>query len=182
MELLAIIKDIIVALWEYLKFVQYNFHWEEAIIMRAGKYHRSKGPGIHLKWPIYEYCHSANVKQDTMEIEPVAITTEDNLSVEVGLVIVYYVSDIRLFLTENNDSLSNAMDISRGEVSELLEDKKWEYIKKKATNTALLKNIQEKFNSLGIKIDYLKFTTKVQIRGHRLFSDRGNKVHPTLNV
>lgn len=182
MELLGIIKDFIVAVYEWLKFIQYNFHWEESITMRDGKFHRAQGPGMHLKWPVYEYCTSANVKQDTMEPEPVAITTKNGIPIEVGIIIVYYVNDIKKFLVENNDSLSNAVDMARAEISDLLEDKEWDQIKRKTTDNTLRSNIQERFDTLGMKINYIKFTTKIQVRGFRVFTDRANKVHPTLNA
>lgn len=178
--MLELLKQIFVGFWEYIKILYFVDHWEEAVILRTGKYHRSIGPGYHWKWFIFEKGLSANVKPDTMEIEAVQITTKDKKTISIGLMLDYEVDNIRKFLIEHNDSLTNIIDRSRGEMSDYLEDVEWEDIKKKTTKNALKRILIIYLEKMGVKLNDLKFTTKCEIRAYKFFTDK-QKTNPTLS-
>lgn len=145
--------------------------YQEAIILRKGDYHRTLLPGYHLKWPLYELHMLVNVKADTLEVEPVAITTLDGKTVATGLVVHYKIDDSKKFMVDNNDSPSNMRDIARAEMSDLLEDINWPGTKKKTTKNALVKSLKPKYDDMGITILDLKFTHKCETMAFKLFTN-----------
>lgn len=167
------IKDIFVYFIDYLKFWVVVNHYEEAIVLRNGKYHRTLSAGLWPKWTIFEYYITIHIKPDTMEFEPITITTLDGETAAIGLEIEYEVVDSKKYMVETNDAPSNMRDVARGEMSELLEDLNWNDIRKKATKNALKRQLSAIYEGMGVKLNDLKFTNKAKTRAYRLFSDKG---------
>lgn len=179
MEFLALLKEIIVGTWDYLKFLYLVDHWEEAVILRNGKYHRSRTSGLYWKWPFFEYDLKANVKPDTTSIDPISITTKDKKTIAIGVILYYYVEDIKLFLVEHNDSMSNIVDKTTGELSDLIEEKEWEAIKSKSVKTALMNKLIPDFKKLGVVLTDLDWSSKCEVKAWKFFTGtQANK--PTL--
>jgi regulator of protease activity HflC (stomatin/prohibitin superfamily) len=164
------IKDTIDNFADYIKiWVRVN-DYQEAVILRWGKYHRTLSPGFHFKWFIFEYHMLLNVKPDTMDIEAITITTLDGKTISPGLMIHYEIVDSRKHLLNNNDSPTNMKSIAKGEMSDLLEDINWADTKKKTTKNALRRALIPKFEDMGVNILDMKFTDKCETRAFRLFS------------
>jgi regulator of protease activity HflC (stomatin/prohibitin superfamily) len=165
------IKELFTTYIEYLKFWVAVNHYQEAVVLRAGRYHRTLGPGYHPKWPVYEYSFDVNVKSDTMEIEAVSITTLDGKSITIGIMIEYQIVDTMLFLVETNEAYTNMKEIARGEISDYLEDINWADIKKKVTKNAVTRLISKKYVEMGVELKDLKFTDKCE---NKVFKHFGN--------
>jgi modulator of FtsH protease HflK len=177
-----LIKQFIVAFCEYIKFWHQVEHWEEAVILRWGKYHRTLKPGWHWKWPICDFGLSTNVKPDTIEIEPVCITTLDGKTTSIGIVVSHQVKEVRLFLVEHNDSLSNFVDLCKGELSDVIEDTNWDDIRKKTTRTILKNKLKPHAEALGLLIKDVNFTDKCEVRSFTFFTSNGKIISkPTLS-
>lgn len=172
------IKDKLNEAYEYLKFWYIVDHSEEAVILLFGKYYKTLKPGYYFKCPIIEVGLSAHVKPDTIEIEPLSITTLDGKAVIISCGINFEVVDVKKFLWENTDTPSNMKDGIRMELSDYLEDKEWNDIRKKTTKNAIQRNIQKYFDTLGIKIIDFKFTTKVEATAYKLFSEQSKDRQP----
>lgn len=172
------VKDKLNEVYEYCRIWYQVDQSEEAVILFWGRYSRSLKPGIHLKLPLVEVGHSAHVKPDTMEIESLPITTVDGKTIMIGAGIEFDVTDIRKFLWENNDAPSNMRDIMRMELSDYLEDKEWTDIRKKTTKNAIQKNLQRRFDNLGVRILDFKFTTKLEVRAYKLFNEERKYKEP----
>jgi len=168
------IKELLTLFWDYLKFWILVNHYEESVQLRCGKYYRTLTAGLYFKWPFIDYALDVYIKPDTMEIEPLSITTSDGKNISIGLMIEFQITDSRKFKVEVNDALSNMRDIARGEMSDHLEDFGWEDIKKKTTKNALKRKLQEHYVDMGVDVHDLKFTHKTENRVFRLLSDNKN--------
>jgi len=146
--------------------------YEEAVILRWGKYHRTLKPGTYPKFPIADYALTEHVKPDTMEIPPITITTADGKPVSIGMIIHYDITNVEKFLIENNDSRSNMLQLGSAELSDHLEDIPWIDIKKKTTKNAVQRKIAPYFDAMGVRILDLKFKDKVEVRPYKLFTDK----------
>lgn len=166
---------------EYIKFWHQVEHWEGAVMLRWGKYHKILEPGWHWKWPIADFGLSTNIKADTVEIEPISMTTLDKKTISIGIVVEYQVKDVKLFLVEHNDSLSNFVDLCKGELSDIVEDENWDELRKKTIRTNLKNKLKPHAEALGLQIKEVKFTDKCEVRSFKLFT-ANNKViaKPTL--
>lgn len=162
---------------DYLKFWVLVEHFEEALILRNGVYHRTLKRGLWPKFPIFEYFYTVSIKPETINIPPIAVTTSDGKTVIAGIMIEYEIVDSKLFVLENNDSISNAKDIVMGKLSDLLEDITLEEIGKKTTKNRLERSIRSKFEEMGMKILGIDFTHKYQTTAYNFLSGMdGNKL------
>lgn len=168
------IKNLIDNFADYLKFWVRTNDYQEAVILRWGKYIKTLPPGLSFKFPVADYHMFVNVKPDTIEIEPLAITTLDGKTVSTGLMLHYIIADSKKYIIDNNDSLSNMNHIARAEMSDLLEDINWEDTKKKTTKNALQRALTPKFKDMGVTILDLKFTHKCEIVAYKIFSQVGD--------
>ena len=46
--------DILLNFWNNITFWYICDHWEEGILLRAGRYHKTFGPGLWLKIPLLD--------------------------------------------------------------------------------------------------------------------------------
>jgi len=165
--------------WDYLKPGFIVNEYQEAVLLTNGKYSGTFEPGFYFKFPFFEYPYEVNTQPDTMNIQPIPLTTKDNETIMLGLMIDYHVDPIphvpkeerkrgwrimetgsKKYIIDNNDSLSNLRDRAQGEMSDLIEDITWDDIRKKTTRTKLQKSLQNYAGDMGIVIDEVKFTSK----------------------
>lgn len=165
------LKNLIDGFADYLKPWVRVDEWQEAVILRWGKYQRTVTKGAHFKLPIAEYHMFIDIKPNTMEVEPVVVTTSDGKTIAAGLMVHFFISDSKAYQIDNNDSASNMRDIMRAELSDLLEDLNWADTKKKTTKNALQRALTPKFKEMGVTILDLKFTHKCETRAFKLFTN-----------
>jgi len=67
--------------------VAINQEWEEAIILRFGKFQRLVGPGFFFKWPYIETFLKQDKRIITLDIQRQEVMTKDNISVTVDAVV-----------------------------------------------------------------------------------------------
>ncbi len=171
------IKELLTLFWDYLKFWILVNSYEEAIVLRKGRYLKTLSAGLYLKWPFFDYALEVYIMPDTMDIDPISITTGDGKTITIGLMVEYIVVDTKKYKIETNDAYTNMKDLARGEMSDYLEDLHWEDIKKKTTKNALKRKLQEHYIEMGVEIRELKFTHKAESKVFRFFSDRANHIN-----
>jgi len=64
-----------------------NKEWEEAIILRFGKFQRLVGPGFFFKWPYVETFMKQDKRIINLDISRQEVMTKDNISVTVDAVV-----------------------------------------------------------------------------------------------
>ena len=67
--------------------VAINKEWEEAIILRFGRFQRLVGPGFFFKWPYIESFLKQDKRIITLGISHQEVMTKDNISVTVDAVV-----------------------------------------------------------------------------------------------
>lgn len=67
---------------------------ENFLVERLGRYHRTLGPGLQLIIPVIETVrHKIDILERQLPTEEIPAITSDNVSIELGLAILYRVSD-----------------------------------------------------------------------------------------
>jgi regulator of protease activity HflC (stomatin/prohibitin superfamily) len=64
-----------------------NKEWEEAIVLRLGKFQRLVGPGFFFKWPLAESFLKQDKRIITLDVSRQEVMTKDNISVSVDAVV-----------------------------------------------------------------------------------------------
>jgi len=84
--------------------VAINKEWEEAIILRFGKFQRLVGPGFFFKWPLAESFLKQDKRIITLDVARQEVMTKDNISVSIDAVVFMKVLNTR-------DSLVNIQNL-----------------------------------------------------------------------
>ncbi len=82
----------IVALWAS-HIVRVAAQWERGVILRLGRFHGLKGPGLLLVFPIMDRVRFVDTRLLTLEIPHQQVITRDNVPVMVDGVIFFMVRD-----------------------------------------------------------------------------------------
>jgi len=67
--------------------VAINKEWEEAVILRFGRFQRVVGPGLFFKWPFVESFLKQDKRIVTLDVPRQEVMTKDNISVSVDAVV-----------------------------------------------------------------------------------------------
>lgn len=165
------IIDFIIGVWDDFKPVVFVNQYNEAVVLRAGKYIKNWSSGSwHLRIPFIDDYHMENVMLDTMSITEVNITTFDGKTASVACEFDLRIVDIKKALIDTHDWRSNLVDITSGILSNELEDREWDEIRKKVTKNAIEKKIQHRANEMGVEISNFNFTDKALSRIYKLFN------------
>ncbi len=74
-------------------FIKVNKQWEEAVILRLGKFNRIRKEGLFLLIPYIDRAYIRDTRTHTMDIPHQKAITKDNISVDVDAVMWYKISD-----------------------------------------------------------------------------------------
>lgn len=84
--------------------VAINKEWEEAIVLRLGKFQRLVGPGLFFKWPWAETFLKQDKRIITLDVSRQEVMTKDNISVAIDAVVFMKV-------VKTKDSLVNIQNV-----------------------------------------------------------------------
>ncbi len=84
--------------------VAINKEWEEAIILRFGKFERLVGPGFFFKWPLAESFRKRDKRIITLDVARQEVLTKDNISVSIDAVVF-------VKIVNTKDSLVNIQNL-----------------------------------------------------------------------
>lgn len=85
--------------------VRMNNQWEQAIILRLGKFKRTVGPGIFFVIPFIENAISRDLRIRTVDIPKQEVITKDNISVGVNAVAFLKILDAKSSIINIQDFL-----------------------------------------------------------------------------
>lgn len=158
--------------WDYIRPWEIVDPFESGVLVRLGKYNKKLEAGSFTwKVPFIDYVYTAIITPDTMNTAPITLTTTDGKTVSIGAVIEFEINDIYKYTLCTNEPRSNMHDIILGAISDEIEDREWEEIRKKTTRNAVLRKISKKAEEMGIKIIDFYFTDKCVVRPFKIFRD-----------
>ncbi len=99
--------------------------WDEAIVLRNGKFLKAIKAGIYFKIPFLDSIWRHTVITQSIDIPPQSVTTADGYNVVVKGIIRFTVSDIKIFLTTITQPADVLTDTTGGMIREIIEDTRW---------------------------------------------------------
>ena len=144
--------------------------YEEGVVLRCGKYKRTVGPGLHWLLPLnFETCLTDNVVMATDELDVQTLTTKDNKTINIALVLTWKITDIRRILLDVEDADDALTDAAAGYLGDMVETHTWAQIRKPEFVLTLKKQIQQQAREWGIKVIKVKCSQKAIGRGYKLW-------------
>jgi regulator of protease activity HflC (stomatin/prohibitin superfamily) len=144
--------------------------YEQGVVFRGGKFHKVLNPGWHGRLSGIDIIYTENVKNATICIREVNITTADNKTISIAAKFNYEITDIHKARVLTNDWKSNIVDVGRGIMSKELIKYSWENICAGNVDQLIGSLIEKEADLLGIRIWNFNFTDKLIIRGFKLFN------------
>ena len=145
--------DVIV---EFIGLFQVYFfidEFEEGVVLRAGKYHRTVKPGPHWICPLnYESVLVDNVVPTTTKLGVQSLHTNDDQHINIKGVLFWKITDIRKVLLDVEDADDALTDASTGYISEMVADHTWDEIRSSQFVKQLKSKIQEQAREWGIRV------------------------------
>lgn len=167
MEFLVQILEFIKEIWNNLLPFFIVVEYEDAIILRFGKYHRTYKAGIHWKIPFIDQVLEARNTITTLNLRPQSLTTKDGQNIVIAAVIKYQVIDAKKFLIEVEEAKDALGDIAQSKIKDLIINLDWEECKKLKDSEIKAKMGKEP-ESWGIKLILITITDLAIIRSIRL--------------
>lgn len=134
--------------------------WERGVLLRLGRYHSVKAPGIRIVWPIIDKLWVMDLRIVTMDVAKQEMMTRDNVPVTVDAVIYFQIvnAEEAIIKVENYVKATSLISqttlrsvVGQSELDELLSQRE-------KLNQQLQTIIDEQTEPWGIKV------TAVEIR------------------
>lgn len=90
-SLLFIVIVILLFLQASIKIIN---EYERAVVLRLGKFHKVKGPGLIILIPIIDKMRKIDLRTITLDVPPQEVITRDNVSIRVSAVVYFRVMDL----------------------------------------------------------------------------------------
>jgi regulator of protease activity HflC (stomatin/prohibitin superfamily) len=138
----------------------------ELLVERLGRYHRKLTPGLNFGvWPILdEVVAEATTREQTLDIEPSEVITQDSVTIAVDVVIFWKIIDLYSAFYEIDDvkvALKNlVITTMRSKIGEMKLQET--YSSRDDINKALLESLDEATEPWGVKV------TRVEIQDIKL--------------
>lgn len=147
--------------------------YEEGVILRFGRYHRTVKPGWAIHYPLIERCITENVVPRTLNLGVQGLTTIDGLSITVAAVVTAQVQDVRKSLLEVESVGQAVMDSCYGVIGDFVCASTWEQMLNPEHLLQLPKLCQKIARKYGIEILRVQLSDKSRSRSLRLFQTNG---------
>jgi regulator of protease activity HflC (stomatin/prohibitin superfamily) len=148
-------------------------HWEEAIVLRFGKYHRSIRAGFNWKWPCgIEQIVRDHVNAQTIDLPVQSLVTKDGVKVQISAVVTTRICDISRSLLEA-ESIDEALkDSCVGEVGLLVAESNWADMRKRAFHNELTRRCRESALRYGQRIEKVQLKDCTPANSLRLWMEK----------
>lgn len=164
------ILDWIEALIHYFQFLFVIDEYEQAVILRFGKYNRTVGPGLHLCWPFgIEDVMKDTVVRTTSYLNVQSLTTKDGHQINSSPIVIYKIGNIKRWLLEVDDAEDALHDVTYGLNEELASESTLEEVQRPEYRQELTRRVKDAAISWGARVEEVKLSDKVKGKSLRLW-------------
>jgi regulator of protease activity HflC (stomatin/prohibitin superfamily) len=137
-----------------LRSIRIAQEWRRAVVLRLGRFHAVKGPGLYLLWPIDTIATVLDMRIQTINITAEQALTRDTVAVGVDAIVFWQIEDARaaaINIVNVDEAIERVSQTSLREMigatdlSHLLSDRK-------TADTALRETIAAKTKSWGVAV------------------------------
>ena len=152
---------------------------EQAGVLRFGVYHRTKGPGFHLKIPLVDDVRYATTVTTVARLPPQTCTTADNESVVVCGVVRYRVSDIEAHLANVYEPLEVLEAACAVLVLRAVREHTFAQLVNAPPHISVAKELKRDMKQYGVTVEKMGFTDIGRVRSLRLIQ-AAKPIEPVL--
>lgn len=145
--------------------------YEEAVLLRFGKFKAVFKPGIHFKIPLFDEVIDQHVVVTTLSLDAQSLYTLDKQNIVVKGVIKYKISDVKTFLLEVYDAQDALSDMSQSIIKNIIMSMTMEECTDVELDNTLTKKVRVEARKWGVEVQQVTLTDLAPIRSYRLIND-----------
>lgn len=158
------------ALIGYFQFLFIVDEYEQAVVLRLGRYNRTVGPGLHWCWPFnIEDVMKDTVVRTTSYLNVQSLTTKDGFQINSSPIVIYKIGNIKRWLLEVDDAEDALHDVTYGLNEELASESLLEEVQQPAYREELTRRVKDAAISWGARVEEVKLSDKVKGKSLRLW-------------
>ena len=141
--------------------VAINKEWEEAIILRFGKFQRLVGPGFFFKWPYIETFMKQDKRIINLDISRQEVMTKDNISVTVDAVVFVKVVNTKDSIVNIRNVWDSVMKYAQTTMRDVVGDVELDELLARRDEVAdkIAKMVEQETLEWGVDITSVKLQT-----------------------
>jgi regulator of protease activity HflC (stomatin/prohibitin superfamily) len=145
--------------------------YEEAVLLRFGKFKSVLKPGMHFKIPMFDEVIDQHVVVTTLSLDAQSLYTRDKQNIVVKAVIKYKISDVKVFLLEIYDAQDALSDMSQGIIKNVIMSMTMDECTDSELDNTLTKKVRVEARKWGVEVQQVTLTDLAPIRSYRLIND-----------
>ncbi|NBW33817.1 MAG: SPFH domain-containing protein [Cytophagia bacterium] len=157
--------------WNFLMPAVIIPDYEEAVLLRAGRFKKVLKPGFHVKLPIVDEVVQQHVVVTTLSLSAQSLYTKDKQNVVVKGVVKYRISDVKVFLLEVFDAQDALADMTQSIIKNIIISLPLEACIDPEIDNTLTKKVRVEAKKWGVDIQQVTLTDIAPIRSFRLIND-----------
>lgn len=145
--------------------------YEEAVLLRFGKFKSVLKPGMHFKIPMFDEVIDQHVVVTTLSLDAQSLYTKDKQNIVVKGVIKYKISDVKTFLLEVYDAQDALSDMSQSIIKNVIMSMSMDECTDSELDNTLTKKVRVEAKKWGVEVQQVTLTDLAPIRSYRLIND-----------
>jgi regulator of protease activity HflC (stomatin/prohibitin superfamily) len=163
--------EIIASWWHQLMPLTIIPDYQEAVLLRFGKFKSVLKPGMHLKIPIFDEVVEHHVVVTTLSLPAQSLYTKDRQNIVAKGVVKYKISDVKTFLLEVYDAKDALSDMTTSIIKNVLTNLSLEECLSADIDNQLTKKARVESRKWGVEIQQVTLTDLAPISSYRLIND-----------
>lgn len=163
--------DLLTTWWSYLMPAVIIPNYEQAVLLRNGKFKKVLQPGFHVKLPVFDEVISQHVVVTTLSLSAQSLYTKDRQNIVVKGVIKYKISDVKVFLLEVFDAQDALSDMTQSIIRNIVISLPLEQCIDPEIDNILTKKVRVEAKKWGVDIQQVTLTDIAPIRSFRIIND-----------
>ena len=145
--------------------------YEEAVLLRVGKFLKILKPGLHFKIPLFDEVISQHVVVTTISLAAQSLYTKDRQNIVCKGVIKYKISDVKVFLLEVYDAQDAISDMTLSIIKKIITSASLDECIDPEIDNLLTKKVRVEARKWGVDVQQVTLTDLAPIRSYRLIND-----------
>jgi membrane protease subunit HflK len=163
--------DVLLEWWNHvLPFIIIR-DYEEAVLLRFGRFNQVLLPGIHFKIPFFDEVIDQHVVVTTLSLDAQSLYTQDRQNIVVKGIIKYKIADVKTFLLEVYDAQDALSDMSQSIIKNVIMSMTLEECIDPEMDNTLTKKVRVEARKWGVDVQQVTLTDIAPMRSIRLIND-----------
>lgn len=145
--------------------------YEEAVLLRFGRFNKLLKPGIHIKLPFFDEVIEQHIAITTLSLDAQSLYTRDKQNIVVKAVVKYKIADVKTFLLEVYDAQDAIADMSQSIIKNVIMSMTLEECTDTELDNTLSKKVRVEARKWGVEVQQVTLTDLAPIRSFRLIND-----------